>query len=518
MSRGRIAAAALSGILCAQAFPYPDIGLLAWVALVPLLAALDGVRPSRGALLGGLQGTIFFAALLYWIPPVIAGYGGLSWPAAVGVGGLLVLVLSLFHAAFGAVQAWLFRAGGGRAALFAAPAAWVLLCEWCRLWPVGGFPWGYLGYTQHASIPLLQAAAWGGVFGLSLLVVSVNVLLYAALASRGAGGLRLRRAPLAAALVLPAVIWGAGWLFLRAPAGTGKTLSVAAIQGNVRQDEKWQGENREAILERHLKLTGQAATAGADLILWPESSTVEGIESSASLRHRLQQIADRASAAILLGSIHRLPGGGYTNAAFLLAPGRGLVDRYDKVRLVPFGETVPLRSILFFVEPLVKQVGAFTPGADARPLGRDVALGGRERGSAPFGVAICYEIIYPQLIARQVRLGATFLTTITNDAWFGRSAAPAQHFAMAVVRAAETRRWLVRAANTGISGVVTPRGEVVVATPLFETRLVQAAIRPRNDLSWAARYPHAVPGSCVMILIAVAVTTAARRPAKAIPG
>ena len=226
---------------------------------------------------------------------------------------------------------------------------------------------------------------------------------------------------------------------------------------------------------------------------------------------RLQAIADRWSVAILVGSVHRLPDGSYTNAAFLLAPGRGLVERYDKLQLVPFGETVPLRSILFFIEPLVEQVGAFTPGSEMPLLGSTVSLAGAEEELTPFGVAICYEVIYPQLIAAQVRRGATFLTTITNDAWFGRTSAPAQHFAMAVVRAAETRRWLVRAANTGISGIVSPQGEVGVATPLFEVRLARGSVRPLRHLTFAARHPQMVPGACVMILAGAVVLTTIRR-------
>jgi len=468
-----VVAVALSGLLTAQAFPAVDLGGLAWLSLAPLFAALHGVSPRRGAALGFLHGVVFFGLLVYWIPAVVTTYGQLPGIVGLGVGALLVAVLACFHALFGASQAWLYgRLGPG--ALLVAPAAWVVIAEWLRLWPVGGFPWGYLGYTQHASRIFLPLAPWTGVFGLSFLLASVNAAACGALAPLGARRPRRFRAiSLAVGSVLLLAAAGAGSR-AKVPAEEA-SIPVAAIQGNVLQGQKWQAENRGTILRRHLDMTEEAARSGARLILWPESSTLDLLE-------RLAGIARRHNVALLLGSVHRLPEGGYTNAAFLLTARKGLSDRYDKIHLVPFGETVPLRSVLFFIEPLVEAVGDFTPGADPSPLGRDLLLAGEDGPATPFGVAICYEVIYPHLVARQVRAGATFLTTITNDAWFGRTSAPAQHFAMAAFRAAETRRWLVRAANTGISGLVAPSGRVV-------------------------RHPHAVPGACVIIL-ALAATAA----------
>ncbi|MFQ5669838.1 MAG: apolipoprotein N-acyltransferase [Acidobacteriota bacterium] len=505
----RLGGALLSGGLAQQAFPLVDLGFLAWVALVPLLAALRNVSPSRGMRLGLAQGMIFYTGLLYWIPNVMATYGGLPWSVSLGVWAVLVLVLSLFHAAFGATQAWLFaRLGDG--ALLAAPAAWVLLAEWLRVWPLGGFPWGFLGYTQHAAANIRQLAALGGVYGLSFVIVAVNAAFVGAVPLPGRHG-RSRRGWMAAAtalLVLLAAWTGGGVLRRSIPPGA-DPIPVAAIQGNVRQDEKWLAANRGAIERRELDLTQQVAEE-ARLVLWPESSTPENLEESPLLRMRLQEIARDSSVSFLIGSVHRLPAGGYTNSAFLVTPDGGLDGRYDKIHLVPFGEKVPLGRLLFFARPLVKAVGRFVPGDDPSPLGGDLHLGGEDRPPTPFGVAICYEITYPTLVAKQVREGATFLTTITNDAWFGRSAAPEQHFAMAVLRAVESRRWLIRAANTGISGIISPTGQVVTRTPLFETALVEGTIRARRDLSLAARHPQAVPKGCV-ILLAIAVSAAAAR-------
>ncbi|MFQ5719372.1 MAG: apolipoprotein N-acyltransferase, partial [Acidobacteriota bacterium] len=474
MSRSRLGAAVLSGVVAAQAFPPLDLGVLAWVALVPLLAAIDGVTPRQGAMLAGLQGAVFFGGLLSWIPRVVAGYGHLGWALGLLIGGILVAVLASFHAAFGALIAWLSRFDTGMARV-ATPFAWVALAEWGRLWPLGGFPWGYLGYTQYRFPAMRGLAPWGGVLLLSLLIVGVNTLLFVAVRPRG-GPSRRRLAAAAMACGLPVAIWLVVPAGARAEEGDGPAVRVAAVQGNVPQDEKWQAVNRRAIVSRHLDLTRKAAEGGAELILWPESSTLEPIETQTGLLGQLQEIADAYHTAVVLGSVHRLSPVEYTNAAFLLVPGRGLVDRYDKMRLVPFGETVPLRSVLFFIGPLVQEVGSFTPGTDPKPLARAESIGGSAPGGAAFSMAICYEVIYSPLIARQVREGSTFLATITNDAWFGRSAAPAQHFAMAVMRAAEMRRWLVRAANTGISGIITPGGEVVARPELFETGLLRGVI------------------------------------------
>lgn len=496
-------AALLSGLLAAQAFPHMDLGVLGWLAPVPLLAVLRRCDPREGALLGLFQGLVFYLILLWWIPEVIAGYGGLGPVLGWSVGLLLMLVLAGFHALFGGVQAWLFRCLGDTA-LWISPAVWVLLAEYLRIFPLGGFPWGFIGYSQHGAPHILNLAAWLGVSGISFAIMGFAALTVAAM-SAGRHRTLIRTVWVAAALGIAA----ATWLPVSSPempSGPG-SLAVAAVQGNVPQDEKWQEARRDVILARHLDLTQRAVQGGARLVLWPESSTVEQVAASAELRQQLQRTLAPRGAWLVLGSVFTLPTSGYTNAAFLMDPERGLRERYDKIHLVPFGETVPFKSLLFFIRPLVQAVGDFRAGTRIGVLGHGLDL---RRGAAaaaagegrdtPFGISICYEVIYAGLVASQVKAGATFLTTITNDAWFGRTAAPAQHFAMAAVRAAETRRWLIRAANTGISGLVAPDGQVVDSSGLFTTALVEGAVQPRRDLTLFVRYPHLVPWACVMIL------------------
>jgi len=499
-------------MLASQAFPAADLAPLGWVALVPLLAVLCHDGPRLGAWHGLLQGLVFYLFLLSWIPGVVAGYGGLGLVLGWLVGLLLVVILAGFHALFGAWQGWL-HTRLGLAALVAAPAGWVFLAEWLRNWPLGGFPWGFLGYSQHGVPGMLRLASWGGVSGLSFVLAGFSALSVAAFSPGKLAS--WRRSGLLLVALLLALLMPQAW---SVTSTGGEPLAVAAIQGNVTQDEKWQAARRDEILERHLALTRLALAGGAHLILWPESSTVEQISRSLPLQKRLRDLLAPTGAWAVVGSVHQLAGGGYTNAAFLVDPRGGLSQRYDKIHLVPFGETVPLAGLLFFIKPLVEAVGDFRPGETVGLMGMDQDLrltlgaGSGPGETTPFGMSICYEIIYGSMVAEQVRQGATFLTTITNDAWFGRTAAPAQHFAMAVVRAAETRRWLVRAANTGISGLVAPDGQVVRATDLYVPALVQGTLVPRKDLTFYVRHPQAVTGACVMILFLAAALAAFRNP------
>lgn len=499
-------------MLASQAFPATNLASLGWVALIPLLAVLCHDSPRLGAWHGLLQGLVFYFFLLSWIPGVVAGFGGLGLALGWLVGLLLVVILACFHALFGAWQAWLHRRLG-LGALLAAPAGWVLMAEWLRNWPLGGFPWGFLGYSQYEVPGMLRLASWGGVSGLSFLLVGFSALSVAACSP---GKLwRWRCGGLLLLTLLLALVMSRAW---SVPPAAGEPLAVAAIQGNVRQDEKWQVARRDEILDRHMALTERALAGGARLILWPESSTVEQISESLQLQMRLRDLLQPAGAWAVVGSVYHRVDGGYTNAAFLVAPGGSLPERYDKVHLVPFGETVPLANLLFFVKPLVEAVGDFRPGEAVGLMGEGLDLRRapdanlRPGEVTPFGMSICYEIIYGSIVAAQVQQGATFLTTITNDAWFGRTSAPAQHFAMAILRAAETRRWLLRAANTGISGLVAPDGQVVQATGLFVPALVQGTLIPRQDLTFYVRHPQALYGACVMILLLAAALAAFRNP------
>ena len=491
--------AALSGVLLFLSFPTPGHPAAAWLALVPLLVAVARATAWQGLRLGLVTGLVHFAGTLYWIPKVMVDYGGLSAPAAWFVHALLVAFLALFPALFAASAADLCSRFGVRGLWF-APALWVT-AELGRMHLFTGFPWALLGYSQVPLPAVAQAASIVGVLGVSALVVLVN----AAVAHVVVAGPGAERTPLlvTAAVVAAVVAFGAWRLHDQSLLRVGTPLRVAALQGNVRQDEKWNPLRSDRILQTYLEQTRRAAAAGVGLIVWPESATPFPLDRDAR-GEAVRAVARETGAHLLVGTteVVRNAGTRYYNAAYLIEPREGVTSGvYRKRRLVPFGEYVPLRRALHFVSPLVETVADFSAGAEPRTLPVD--------GGA-VGTAICYEIIYPGLVRDLVLRGSELLATITNDAWYGRSAAPHQHFQQATMRAIEQGRFLVRAANTGISGVIDPYGRVLAQSELFEPAVVVEDVRLIRRLTIYGRIGDA-PAYAGAAIAAVALGCGRRR-------
>jgi apolipoprotein N-acyltransferase len=284
---------------------------------------------------------------------------------------------------------------------------------------------------------------------------------------------------------------------IAAPAArpAGPTVAVAALQPGTTLEETWDPADSARIADRVWQLTHEAAAAGAQVVLWPESAVPYILERDTSYRDLVTTLARQLKINIVLNSIGFTSDGGYTNAAYVVTPAGVEKRRYDKIRLVPFGEYVPFVGRLAFARALVRQVGHFTPGHDKRPLAA---------GPLRVGMAICYEIVFPDLVAAEVRRGAQVLTTLTNDGWYGYSWAPTQHFAQAVLRAVETRRWVVRAALTGISGFIDPQGRVVDQLPVGAAGLLVHRIRPMRGLTPRARFGDWWAVVCLLGLIGAA--------------
>ncbi len=321
-------------------------------------------------------------------------------------------------------------------------------------------------------MPVAQVASLFGVYGVSAVVASVGAALAlaavrSAAAPSGGGLLGALRSPayrpLAATLVLLLAVslWGALRIRRGELTSAGEPVTVGLIQGNVPQSEKWDPRRGAEIFRDYLNMSRRAIGEGADLVVWPESATPFLFEEDRPAAEQIRMLARQAKADILLGSdqIERGPAARYFNAAFLVRPDGTDGGVYRKMHLVPFGEYVPLKNILFFAAPLVEAVSDFSAGEEATLL----PARGRQ-----LSTAICYEIVYPNLVRQAVRGGSELLTTITNDAWFGPTSAPYQHFAQASMRAIENGRYLVRSANTGISGIVDPYGRVLGQTAIFE--------------------------------------------------
>jgi len=438
--------------------------MVAWVALAPLLVALaEAPSPAHGFRLGYVTGAISSLGIVYWTSIVVVQFGGLAQPIGIAVMVLLCLALALFPSVFGwTVARW--RRTHGPAALLLAPVAWVAT-EILRAHTLFNFSWCLLGYSQHANLPMIQIARYGAVYGVSFVVAAVSSTLAFVVVERRRGPRTF--AVLGTAAVV-AVVWMHGeWRLGQTPAEVGR-LRVGLVQASIAQDEKWDAAHAWANVDRHLELTRRAAAQGARLVAWPESSLPFLFDAVPVVAAQLTDLVRQHGIYLLFGNDDREGGpedvrGKIWVGAKMLDPRGELVLRYHKIRLVPFGEYVPIQSVLTlggrFSAKLVQEAGDFTPGDD-------YALGPVD--GHPVATFICYEAIFPDLVREFAARGAQLLVNITNDGWYGRTSAPYQHFAMAKFRAVENERYLVRAANTGISAVVDPRGRVVARTELFE--------------------------------------------------
>lgn len=457
----RAALAVASGLLLAAAFPSMDWEPLAWIGLVPLLAAIRGRSLARAFRLGWLTGFVFYLCTTYWVGHTILHYTSLPLPPVVGIVVLMAAALACYHGAFAAGVRLFARSG--RDVVWLAPPLWVTL-EWLRGWFFIGFPWGALGYSQYRFHDLVQIAEVTGVYGVSAVLVLFNVVVAEVLRERGREVRRLLPG-LVTVTVLLVVLPALGrWRVaeLRRDPAVG-SLRVGLTQGNVEQDRKWDPAFQDETMARYRGLTLAAAEAGAQLVVWPETAAPFFFQERGPRREALLDLATQAGVPLVVGTpaFDTTPEGvtQQRNRAYLLTPRGEVAGHYDKIQLVPFGEYVPFQRVLFFVDQIVTAVATLGAGEEATVFG---VPEGR------FGVLICYEGIFPALTRRFVDDGADFLVNITNDAWYGRTAAPHQHLVQASFRAIENRVPLVRAANTGISAVVDFDGRIRWQGPLFE--------------------------------------------------
>jgi apolipoprotein N-acyltransferase len=458
----------VSGACLALGFPRYGHPAFAWIALVPLLVALTGWTgrpgpvpgqpPLRAFTLGLLAGLVYFVGTVYWTGAVVVTFGGLPAPVALVAVILLASYLALYPALAALVVTHLVRAHGV-SGVFVAPAAWTG-AELIRGHLFGGFPWVPLGNSQVTVLPVAQLASVFGVYGLSAVVAGVNALLAYAVLSTG----RRRGLAAAGAILLPLAIaaWGTVRIADGAWTRAGTPVQVGLVQANIAQNDKWDPTQARRIFTTYLAMTRDVARRGATYVIWPESSLPFRFEDHAEGKAAVEGLARELGIHLLFGSDQLVGGDTSYNAAFQLAPDGRTLAIYRKIHLVPFGEFIPVADWLTFFPPLVETLGGFAPFAPGDsmvmlPLGEHVT-----------STAICYEVVYPSLVARAVRDGSELLTTITNDAWYGQSSAPFQHFEMAAMRAIEQGRYLARAANTGISGIVDPYGRVVARSGLFE--------------------------------------------------
>ena len=487
---------ALSGVLLVLIFPRYNFEILAWFAFLPLFLAIEAKTPQLAALSGFITGMVFYGWGLSWINNTLINYGNLPQILSFMVLGLLSAYLSFYTALFCYLIRRVCKDNQGLLFLF-APVLWTAL-EYIRsTHSEYGFSWLGLGYSQFQTLPVIQMAEITGVYGVSWLIMLVNVGLYLAWKSWKRGSTINMGVRFLSVTMLVLVLWvGYGRLALNRTVKA-SNLTVALIQGNVEQAMKWNPVYQKVVMSKYKNLTLKAAKLKPQLIVWPETATPFLYSQHQTGTQFVQDLARQAQTPILFGSPFTENATHY-NSAYLVSETGNTQGRYDKIHLVPFGEFVPFRKILFFVEKMVAMIGDFGRGNAATLF--DVA-------GHKAGISICYEMIFPDLMRQSVKNGAHFLVNITNDAWFGKSAASYQHRSMGALRAVENRVPIVRAANTGISGAITANGALKDETELFveAAQITQITLR-QGRLTFYSAYGDVFSWLCLLATGLLAIT------------
>ena len=509
---GRIFWSVAAAVALTGAFDNIGIGFLAWFALALLLLGLRNATVKEAFYLGLLAGFVHFVTLLYWLVPTMHQYGHL--PVWLSIGALLLLAfyLALYFAAF----SMLVTAAAKRPVylVLAVPVFWVSL-EYARTFLFTGFPWGLIGYSQYNYLHLIQISDILGVYGVSGFVAAINAAFFVVFLY--AGGVRWQNNPAGRGVAVFGIIFIAAIFLLNTGYGRYKlsetdriaaasdSLNVSVVQGNIKQSLKWDEKYVTAIVEKYIDLSGKTMDSEPGLIVWPETATPFYFLQEERHTSRVLEAISRMETWFLIGSPafeydHDTDELHFYNTAYLVDPKARLSGSYDKVHLVPFGEYVPFGDKLPFVERLVHSAGDFKPGRAGQVLSME---------NTDLGVQICYEIIFPHLSAKMVENGGSLIINITNDAWFGKTAGPYQHFSMAVFRSVENRRALIRSANTGISAFVDPAGRVTAQTGLFETTTISRTVPVvAGEQTFYTRHAHLFPAACMavsLLMLAVGI-------------
>ncbi len=468
------------------------------LALIPLLFGLELGSPGQAALCGLAAGLGHFLLLLYWIVIVLGTYGGLAWYLSIPALLLLALYMGLYFSLFAALAQVILNSFPAIAALWLLPSLWVGL-DWLRSVLFTGFPWMDLGYALYKMPNAIQIADLLGHHGVTFLIVLINTLLFLLVRIRPSGRNLLF-------LLVPAglVIGGAGLYSQQrfaevreqTSAAAAPQISIGVVQGNIDQSVKWSPSQQATTVATYLDLSESLMNARPPaLIVWPETALpfypltndnmgplrklVAGRELALLTGAPWYEVLDRKTQNVL-----------FFNSALLLQPDGQFHGKYHKSHLVPFGEYVPLKQFLPFIAPLVEAAGNFSTGTIERPLAWK---------DARAGILICFESVFPELSRQWVKAGANLLINLTNDAWYGKSSAPYHSLAMAVLRAVETRRSLVRSANTGVSAFISPTGTIDLQSEIFVPFAAARAVTLMQGETFWVRYGYLFAPACLAV-------------------
>ncbi len=455
-----IAACVLSGLITGAAFPPFGISLIIWISLVPFFAALMRARSAASAgALGLVAGLSFFLTVLFWTTSLSAWAGGWGYTAWI--------LLSLYQAAFMAgfsVMAWaaLMRFKP-LVSLFVVPLIWVVV-EIARSCGEFGVPGGVLGYSQYLNVPVIQISAVFTVFGVSFLIVMFNTAL--AFLMNGTG--RTKAIPFIIAAVIAGSSLVYGYSAVKYAGGPqGEPLNISVIQPNITQKDKLDPGQKYEHLHVLIKMTENASRSGPDLIIWPETAVMAYLDRDKDASDSVAGAAKRSGAWLLAGAFLS-QAGKPRNSAVLFSPGGEMVSSYSKEHLVPFGEYLPFRDILY---PLLRGTGYYENDQESSRYSVPIS------GPVKIGPMICFESLLPSL-ARKRSMNSDILVTLTNDAWFFSSAALDHHIMAAPFRSVENRKYFIQAANTGISAITDPYGRFILKSEKQKRQAITAEIFP----------------------------------------
>ena len=477
--------AALSGALLISVFPFASLDLVAWFALVPLLLALDGISARRAAVLGGLTGIVGWAGVFYWIIPLIRFNTG-SLAQAIVCLGALASYLAVYVAVW-AVAVAAARPAGRVAQALVAAVVWTGL-EYVRTYALTGFPWALVGYSQYRTGWILPLAQFTGVYGVSFVIVGVNAAVAACMRSSGVRAGRLVAGAIAAVVIILRVA-----IAVPAALPDGKDAVVFGIvQPSVDQYIKWDARYDRTVKERYESLADQIARRSPRIIVWPETVVTGFLPVDAAARAWAEALVRRTGSINVIGAPFADPDGAQYNASVVFSADGSMAGVHRKTHLVPFGEFVPLRAVLEPFFGVLNMLGDYRRGAVLSPIDADGVM---------LGINICSENFFGNRVRRLAASGATVLVNQTNDAWFFNTAAPEQHFIMNVFRAVENNRPVVVAGNTGVSGVISSRGRILVRTPVFEKTWLTASVTPCTQRTFYTRHGDVFAIACCAVAL-----------------
>jgi apolipoprotein N-acyltransferase len=451
----------LSGVMLSASFPPGELGWLAWIAVVPLLIALENERPSNAFKFGMIMGLSHYLTLIYWVIFVVHTYGGIGLFTSVFILFLFCIYLSLFPAFFSLL---INLPDSNRFMPLKAAAIWVSL-EYVRAVLLTGFPWCLIGYSQYARHYLIQISDITGVYGISFLLVSFNGAIYLLLFGRkkvsSIGG-RVTDVLIVLMLILVCFTYGIYSLADMKKDLKGKEpMVVSVIQGNIDQSVKWDPAFMRETMEKYITLTKSTIVSKPGLIVWPETAAPFYFQDNTDQSKEIYKISKETGAWLIFGCPAYetdIIQSRYYNRIYVVSPNGYIEGHYDKTHLVPFGEYVPLKKFMPFINRLVTAAGDFSAGKESGIL---------KMHGLKAGALICYEGIFPDIARKETKNGAQLFVNLSNDAWFGMTSAPYQLLSMCVFRATENRRPFVRAANTGISAFIDSYGRITERSDLF---------------------------------------------------